>query len=370
MSNHTNDRLELVHEEDRISLIEVVNPVLRSWRIVVCLPLLLALLAGVWSTTRERTYIASASFMPQVADTRGTSGAAALAQQFGVSLGAERAGQSPQFFVDLLRSRSLLRQVVEADYQIPTDGGEPWSGTLVEYWDINETDSGRPPWLLAIEILENALSSSVNRETGIVRLHVTSDHPLLAERIAESLLELLNEFNLSVRQGRAQDEGRFIRGRTEEAQAEVLAAERGLQEFLRNNRDFRNSPELTFEHDRLQRQVAMRQEVLTSLLRAQEQARIDGVRDIPLLTVIDHPAGTARPQGKRTVLRVLVAMMLGLIISILLAFIIEFGRRSGEAEDPHYREFQRLVRETWRDFRNPRRWMRSGTKEPRAEHRQ
>ena len=76
-----------------------------------------------------------------------------------------------------------------------------------------------------------------------------------------------------------------------------MNAERAREDFLRQNRGFGNSPELMSEHDRLQRQVAMRQEVYTSLLRSQEQARIDAVRDTPLLAFIDTPSERQNRKG-------------------------------------------------------------------------
>lgn len=362
MEHASNNNSAISPYDDDISAVEIVNAVLRNWRVVAILPIFVAIIAGVWSLTRDRTYAASASFMPQVAEGRGVSGAAALAQQFGVSLGTDRPGQSPQFYVDLLRSTRLLRQAVEEEYELPTADEQIGAGTLIEYWEFDNNSGSLPPWRLATEKLRAAISASAKWETGVVQLTVTSEHPMVAEQIAETLLRLLNDVNLEVRQRRAQEEGRFISGRITEARAELLAVEGALQDFLRQNRDFHNSPELTFEHDRLTRQVMMRQEVYTSLLRSQEQIRIDAVRDIPLFTVIDHPVGSAEPQGRGTVMRVLVAFALGLMLALLVAFLVEFSRRNRETQDPHYREFQGLTRELWDDIRHPSRWLRGREK--------
>lgn len=342
-------------QEDVTPLVEIANTVLRRWRLVILLPLLLAFVAGVWSLMQERQYVVSASFMPQGEKAPGLSGAAALAQQFGVSLASDGGGQSPQFYADLLHSRALLRQAVETEYQVPTAAGT-WRGTLVDYWDI-ESANGLPAWHRAIEVLGKEISPSVRRETGLIRFTVSADHPLLAEQISTKLLELLNEFNLEVRQNRAQEESRFIGGRIAEAQVGLREAEAALQEFLLQNRLIGDSPELRFQRDRLEREVSMRQEVYTSLLRSQEQARIDAVRDIPLLTVIDQPADAAEPEGRGTVMKVALAFMIGLMIALFAAFLAEIARRSREAQDPRYQEFQRLVRAAWHDLRHPRRWL-------------
>jgi uncharacterized protein involved in exopolysaccharide biosynthesis len=197
-----------------------------------------------------------------------------------------------------LRSRTVLQAAVESEYHVPTDEGQTWRGSLIQYWELDEEGAFRVlRGGVATEILSDAISASVSRETGVVRLAVSSDHPALAEQIAERLLDLLNEFNLEVRQSRAQEEGRFISSRLTEAQAELRAGGGCVAGFPAPEPGVWNSPELAFEHDRLQRQVMMRQEVYTSLLRSQEQARIDAVRDTPLFTVIDHPAGRQSRKG-------------------------------------------------------------------------
>jgi uncharacterized protein involved in exopolysaccharide biosynthesis len=349
-------------QEDEISLVEIANTLLRQWRLVVTVPLVAALAVGLWSLGQDPKYAASVSFMPQAGEGRSGGGAAALAQQFGVNLGTERPGQSPQFYVELLQSRAVLREAVESEYQVPAENGTILRGNLIDFFEIEADRNRLPPWRRAVEKLRDRISTSVARETGVVHVTVSASHPALAEQIAERLLEILNTFNMEVRQRRAQEEGRFISGRLAEAQAELRAVEDALQDFLRQTRDFRNSPDLIFQHDRLQRQVAIRQDVYTSLLRSQEEARIDAVRDTPLFTVVDHPAGAAEPQGRGTVLRTILAFMLGLMVAVAVAFIREATRRGRDSEDPQYREFQGLARQAWVDLRHPARWLGRGRK--------
>lgn len=341
-----------------ISLIEILNAVLRNWRALVILPFVFAVLVGISTLTKTRSYYATSSFVAQTAENRGLSGAAALAQQFGVNLGSERAGQSPQFYEDLLRTRTILRRAVESEYEFPAPTGQMQKGTLIQYWRLDELQSSDPAWRVAMDRLRGTISTSVRRETGVIELRVTLDRPAVAEQVAARLLDLLNDYNLEVRQTRARDESRFISGRLAEAQRELRTLEDALEAFLRQNRgDFRNSPELTFQHDRLQRQVLAGQEVYTSLLRGQEQARIDAMRDTPVLQVIDSPLGTATPSPRKTALRTLLAFMMGVMLAVAIAAIRETGRRGRMSNDPEYLEFQDLVRRIWNDVRNPRRWI-------------
>ena len=81
---------------------------------------------------------------------------------------------------------------------------------------------------------------------------------------------------------------------------ELAFAEDSLKAFMFENRQFSNSPQLVFEEDRLQRQVSMRQDLVSAIAQAYEQARIEEVRNLPVITVIDHPEppALADPRGR------------------------------------------------------------------------
>ena len=81
-----------------------------------------------------------------------------------------------------------------------------------------------------------------------------------------------------------------------------------------------NSPQLTFENDRLERQVFMRQELVTAMAQAYEQARIDEVRNTPLITVIDRPEPAALPDP-RWLLEIVLGLSLGMMVGFGLAFV-------------------------------------------------
>jgi uncharacterized protein involved in exopolysaccharide biosynthesis len=340
----------------QVSILEILATIVRGWRAVVVLPIVLALLVGITTYMQDRTYAATATFMTQGSDTRAAGGAAALAQQFGISLGGNRPGDTPQFYLDLLRTRAVLRATVETEYEFRDTEGRLRRANLIEVYGAREDPRLPPPWDQAAESLRRGLATSVTG-TGLVHLTVPAPHPELAEQVTARLLELLDGFNGEVQRNRAYEEGRFLADRVSDAQADLAAAEDRLGAFLRQNRMFEQSPDLLFEHGRLQRQVAIHQDVYTSLLRAREQNRIDVLRDTPLLAVVDPPLGSARPQPRGTITRALMAFMLGLTLAILGAFIVEYVRRTRANGDPHYRELEGAARKAWEDFRHPARWV-------------
>ncbi len=342
---------------EEISMIEILNVLLRHRRIIVWLPILAAVIVGTATFLQPRTYSASASFMPQIPEGRSGSGAAALARSLGVNIGGgDRPGGSPQFYADLLKTREVLRKAVETEYHFGGDaaGGER-NATLVDVYEVEETPF-TPGWRKGVEHLQDNLTVGVGRETGVIQIAVSAISPQLAEQILERLLELVNDFNLDSRQSQAQEEVRFISARMEEVHKELLKAKAKLQIFLQTNRQFQNSPELLFDHDDLQREVAMRQEIYTTLVQAREQARIDAVRDTPLLTVINSAVGSAVPEGRGTVRRAIFAFIVVFLMAVTGAFLWELLRRNRGEEGGDYLEFQQLMREAKKDLYSPSRW--------------
>jgi uncharacterized protein involved in exopolysaccharide biosynthesis len=337
-----------------ISLVEIANVLLRNRRLLVFLPLALGIGLGGLALTRDRSYVASAAFLPHTSTSAG-GGAAAVARQLGLDVGSpSRPGQSPEFYAQLLKGRSLLRKTVESVYRFPGEGGRLRSGSLIELWRI-EAHPLIPPWREAVSRLEGRLNATVDRQTGLVRVTVTAETPHLAEQIVVRLIDLLTEFNLETRQSQAREEARFVADRLEEAAADLRAAEDELQGFLRQNRQFEYSPELRFEHSRLERQVGMRQQIVNSLAQSLEQARIEGVRDTPVITIVDPPQESSVPIARGSVQRALLGLLLGLLLAVFIAFAREFARRSRDHDRDDYREFDRLKREAWSDVRRPHR---------------
>jgi uncharacterized protein involved in exopolysaccharide biosynthesis len=343
----------------------MASMILRHWWLLMVLPPLFALAAGVWAFSQDRTYSASASFMPYGSDQTSSSGAASLARQFGVDVGGERTGQSPKFFADLLSRRVILRTTVESSYEVRAADGRATTGTLIDYYQTDGEDGPLQPWQRAVKRLRRSILTSVSEETGLVELVVKASEPALAEAVASRMLEVLQAHNLTVQRSRALEEGRFVSERLEEAQTQLRQAEDALERFLQQNRQYQNSTDLLFDYERLQRHVMMRQEVYTSLLRLHEQSRIDAIRDTPVLTMIDDPEGAAQPDGRGTILHALLGFLLGGFIAVFAAFSIEFVRRQRAT---HGRDFEELSKVTHRavgDVRRLLRWWRPARTLPR-----
>jgi len=165
--------------------------------------------------------------------------------------------------------------------------------------------------------------------------------------VANHLVELINKFNLESRQSQSREQRRFSGERLAVAEQELRAAEQAQLAFLQRNRQYMDSPLLTFEYNRLSRQVQLRQEVYQTLTKAHEEARIAEVRDTPVLTVIDSALAPAKPSGPHRILGTLVALIFGGALGVLLAYLAAARARARRSPTPDYLAF----RAAWEEAR-------------------
>jgi uncharacterized protein involved in exopolysaccharide biosynthesis len=325
----------------------IVNALLRNVVFIAVLALGAGAAAGAYSLTQPRTYTSSASFVPKLGAASTGGLAQTIATQFG--MGVSAAGPGAQFYADLLRSHQVLRELVETPFEVSTDTGRV-RATFIALQNLEGVDSLQAVER-SIEIARGAVAVRT-RNTGVVQFDVTATNPGLATAMAGRLLELLNEFNLEMRQSQASAERQFTESRLVEASTELLDAERRLERFLQSNRQL-NAPHLLLEHDRLQREVVMRQQVVNALVQVFEQARIEEVRNTPVITVIEPPITPIRPNGRGTTRRVALGLLAGLMVGMTVVGLRELREFHSANPTPQFREFQEISRSLRHDLRHP-----------------
>lgn len=332
-----------------ISLIRLINIVLDHRSLVAATSLGLFVLVVVVTLLLPRTYTVESSFTPQ--SERMPSNLAGIAAQFGVALPSADAGANPDFYVELLESRRILTETLRGKYTFPTDTGQV-SGTLIEILGVEgETEGEREE--MALRRVSGMVEAELDRPSSVVTFSVETENPHLSALIAQRLLELLNRFNLETRQSQAAAERRFTEIRLGEAKQELLEVENRLQSFFEMNRDIGTSPLLRFRQDRLQREVDIRQAVVSALAQNFEQARIDEVRDIPVITIVEEPEVPALPDPRMLLLRGVLALVAGAMLGALIAFFLAFVRASRTDAADELDEFRRLKRAAALDIRRP-----------------
>jgi uncharacterized protein involved in exopolysaccharide biosynthesis len=331
--------------EGEVSMLELVNILLRRWRAVICVPLLaVALVLGV-SFVMPPTYTAVTSFVPEARPPgRLPAGLAGLAGQFGISVGTD-ASQSPRFYAEVARSSEILDRLVLARYADPRTHDQLRDSTTLLRILRKGGRNGADSLQQAAKTLARLISTDVNTQTGIVTVKTESRYPDLAAAVANRLVAYLNEFNAQTRQSQARERRRFIEQRAADGERDLHDTEEALKRFYQANRSWQQSPQLVFEEGRLRRQVELRQELYLTLRREYETARIEEVNDTPVITVIDSAAVPQRKSSPKHTLWAVLALVASGMVAVSWAFGAEYFSRLRAIDDAVYREFRKLLRQ-------------------------
>lgn len=343
----------LIAQTNDLSGPAVILITLRSLHVVVRTAVFLATVTAGVLLVLPRRWTAAGSFIPESGRTGGElASLSGLAAQFGVTLGGGNAPPTA-FYVAVLGSHELLGAIADHSYSLSSTGGLK-AGTLADFYRSrgNTSELRRER---AITRLSHDLSADFSLKTGIVDFRVTTRDPQLALEIANQALVELTTFNLDRRKTQAAAERLFTQTRRDEARGELRDAEDDLQQFLQRNRDYRNSPQLTLEFDRLTREVSLRQQLYTIISQAYEQARIEEVRDTPVFTILDQPQLPVKPDPRGFYWKVPIAFLLGGGLALLGVLVREailpstFGGAPLTAQLPAL--WDATVRDLWRPWR-------------------
>jgi uncharacterized protein involved in exopolysaccharide biosynthesis len=263
----------------------------------------------------------------------------------GLSLPGAEPERSPEFYADLLRSATLLRRLAETKLNV--DGQDvPLSSAYSRGKGNSQEDK-------VVARLRKAVNVSVASRTGVVRVAVSGPSPALAIAVNQRLLDLLNEFNNETRRSQASAERRFAGERLDEVRAELRQAEDRLLTFLTNNRAYANSPLLTFEHERLAREVSYQHGLYETLAQAFERAKLEEVRDLPVITTVEPPAESSEDASGRALGQIILATLGGAVLALAWAFSSEYFTGMRSVNQPAVADLTRHMQRLAFELRHP-----------------
>jgi alpha-tubulin suppressor-like RCC1 family protein len=322
-----------MNEQSGFSPFPLINMALDNLRLLLLVPFGAAVAAVAFVLLTGGQYTATSTFKPQ-AERMDVGRLGGLAAQFGIDLLGGGRGESLDFYARLARSRALLEQVATRSY-VPTTGP---ATTLLERYGLTGTGPGQMQ--LAVETLHQLVTVEPDLYAGVITVRTQDSDPAVAEQMNRAVLDELNRFNLERRQSQASAERQFVEVQVARARRDLEAAEQAQSVFMQTNRRYEEWPQLRAEAARLQRQVDLQQQVFTTLTQALERARLDEVRNTPVITIIDQPEGSAiRQRGLAQ--RAVLGWVLGLTAVLVFLFVAEYLRRLRQA---HPDEFEAVRR--------------------------
>jgi uncharacterized protein involved in exopolysaccharide biosynthesis len=293
-----------------------VLPLLRYRRMTYAVVASATAVTLIYCLVVKNQYTSTASILPTSGSTQGAE-LKDLAMGSLASLGLGAAITAPEnssaLYPKILSSRLVSERLIERTF--PTYCDAKYDGQSLErYLDAPNRD-------LAIRELRSLVAIDTDRRTGVTELSATTTCPELSAAIVHAYLEELNDYNVHRRQSSAGENVKFVAGRLKEIETELAAAEDTLRDFQERNLNFATSgdPELILELARLQRQVELKSTLYASLSGEHERARIEAVKDIPIVQVLDPGAVPVVKSAPRRTYYMAAALAGSLVFSVFLS---------------------------------------------------
>jgi uncharacterized protein involved in exopolysaccharide biosynthesis len=215
----------------------------------------------------------------------GLGGVAAAAAAVGVSLPGQDTADSA--FVDILHSRSIREALLQTQFQFKVRTwyfGSPQARdqTLAAYLNKRNMDQ-------AVQALAGKVSISRDFKTKLITIAAETESPELSQQMVKRLVHLLDEFVVNKAKTKGGAKAAFAERRLGEARADMAQAESTLQAFLEVNRNHTMSsdPAIRLKGARLEGELRLRAQLVTTLAIAREQALLEEKNDIPILNILD-----------------------------------------------------------------------------------
>ncbi len=317
--------------EERVSFLALVNFVLRNILLLLVFGAAFALVLVARRAASPEIYTAVATFSTGQEESPGR-------LLLGFSLGGGASGRSPAFYADLVKSSAILGPLVESKARV---AGKSAPITLIELYAGNK-GSAQALKENAMGAVGSRMQTKISPTTSVITLRVSAANPQLASEIARRVLTEIDLFNTRMRKAQSTSERAFSEERLLDIQQDVRLSENRLRDFLERNREISLSPSLRIEKERLDADVLARRQLYNTVLIAYERAKMEEVRDNPLVTIITEPTPPLQKDAKGLVRQGVLGFFAGFLIATVIAVWKEYLQNIGRTASPEFKEFAQL----------------------------
>ena len=244
------------------------------------------------------------------------------AQQFGLGLPSGPSDPSV-IFVEILKSRRFARSLARLQIPNATDIG---SFRLLDVLDVDGDDQATQVEESLRRIRGDVLHIKHDSRSGTITIAVHLEDPEMAAAVANASVTLLDELNRQVRRTQASQWLGFIESRLAEVETMLEEAEVALGSFYGQNRVISDSPQLKLQEGRLLREARVQEELFITLKSQREIAKVEEVKNLPVIAVLDEAFPPVRRfSPRRGLLTVLAAFLFG-FLGVIVALFLEHNR--------------------------------------------
>jgi uncharacterized protein involved in exopolysaccharide biosynthesis len=155
-----------------------------------------------------------------------------------------------------------------------------------------------------------------DKRTGILTLTVNAPTAQLAFDINNQVLSQLSEYILNSIKSQAKNKREFIEGRISEVKKDLERYENMLATFKEKNM-LSSSPKVVLEDMRINRQIALNQELYIQFQKQYEMAKVEELNDQSQIQVIKSPELPVGRIAPNRIQIVFIGLLLGVVFGVL-----------------------------------------------------
>lgn len=248
-----------------------------------------------------------------------------LLSQFGdiAAIAGIKVGESAttEIYKNLILSEAVLEPVIYHKYK--TLKYED-SVNLIEYFDVapdkklDAESQKRKMFLLVIkEMITERVEANVERLTKILTVRVTMPESKLSADVVNQIAKSLDNYIRTKRKSFASEQRSYIEKRIAQIKDSLEKSENILRDFREQNRIVVQSPALMLEQSRLIRTVEILQTVFIELTKQLEIAKIDEIKDAPIINVREYAKDPVIKVAPRRVVILFFIMIISFLLTII-----------------------------------------------------
>lgn len=245
-------------------------------------------------------------------------------QSLAVNLGMNTPNNDQNFNIsDVVKSRLIANKMVNNQWK--TSNGqfinliELWKLNKSRWYEIKSKNETNSPFIIekAIKKFNKHVQVTEDRISGLIKITTTLQDPLVAANIANFIGSEVELYIQKENSAQSTREKLFIYDRLSIVKKELESSELRLKDFKERNRGFEDSPELFMTYSQLFREVEAKKEVYLTLQQQLELARIEEVKQTPILHILDHAVSPVSKSYPNRVMILITSFLIGLVYSSL-----------------------------------------------------
>ena len=294
----------------------------KNIKIILAVPSVVCIIAIVYVKVYSEPYYRSVSKFKSSSKQSNESGVSSLAAQFGINLGG---GSGQEWsYSNVINSRMLSKKIIKRKFDTKKYGAQKSLMQILTY-GLNEPMFQQDT--LIIKAVNNFLPMIELKEdpmSGVFTLEVTSFESKLSYDINAAIIDELNNFQSDYNKSRTNKTRLFVEERIIETEKELQIAEEKLKNFRDSNRRLENSPSLKLIQERLSREVFVLTGVFTTLKQQLENVKIEEVKKLDYVIILDEPEIPIYTAGPNNKLIVFLTGLFGIMVGTIIALIQEY----------------------------------------------